>query len=248
MKIATWNVNGFRAREKQVAEWLARDRPDVVCLQELKAERSQIVDLPELEGYHRYWHGLRAYSGVALHVRKGLLDAEPAFSHPDFDMESRIVQAQLGNLVLASVYVPNGGKDYEAKLQFLVRLADWAKQLAREGRALILCGDMNVTRSDLDLHPKEVKPGMIGQREEERDLFERLLGDRLIDVARTLAPDNPNLFTWWAPWRNMRQRNIGWRIDYILASPSIAARASSCAVLAEVGTSDHAPVMMTVAS
>jgi exodeoxyribonuclease-3 len=219
----------------------------VVCLQELKAERAQIVDLPGLEGYHRYWHGLRAYSGVALHVKKGLLDAEPVFGHPDFDMESRIVQAQLGNLVLASVYVPNGGKDYEAKLQFLVRLAAWTKELAREGRELILCGDMNVTRSDLDLHPKEVKPGMIGQREEERDLFDRVLGDRLVDVARALAPDDPSLFTWWAPWRNMRQRNIGWRIDYILASPSIAARAASCPVLADVGTSDHAPVMMTTA-
>jgi exodeoxyribonuclease-3 len=104
---------------------------------------------------------------------------------------------------------------------------------------------MNVTRSDLDLHPKEVKPGVIGQREEERDLFEHVLGDRLVDVARALAPDDPNLFTWWAPWRNMRQRNIGWRIDYVLASPSIASRASSCTVLADVGTSDHAPVMMT---
>lgn len=245
MKIATWNVNGFRARQAQFSDWLARDRPDVVCLQELKAERAQIVDPPELEGYHRYWHGLRAYSGVALHVRKGLFDSEPAFSHPDFDMESRIVQAELGYLVLASVYVPNGGKDYEAKLQFLVRLAGWAKQLAREGRDLVLCGDMNVTRSDLDLHPKEVKPGMIGQREEERDLFDKVLGDHLVDVTRVLHPDDPSLFTWWAPWRNMRQRNIGWRIDYILASPSIAARASSCAVLADVGTSDHAPVMMT---
>ena len=245
MKIATWNVNGFRAREKQLSEWLGRDRPDVVCLQELKAERSQIVDLPQLEGYHRYWHGLRAYSGVALHVRKGLFDTEPVFTHPDFDMESRIVQAQLGNLVLASVYVPNGGKDYEAKLQFLVRLAAWTKQVARGGRELVLCGDMNVTRSDLDLHPKEVKPGVIGQREEERDLFEHVLGEHLVDVARALAPDDPTLFTWWAPWRNMRQRNIGWRIDYILASPSIASKASSCSVLADVGTSDHAPVMMT---
>jgi len=247
MKIATWNVNGFRAREKQFAEWLERDRPDVVCLQELKAERSQIPELPGLEGYDTYWHGLRAYSGVALHVRKGACEGEPAFSHPDFDMESRIVQAEIGKLVLASVYVPNGGKDYEAKLQFLVRLADWAKQLAREGRELVLCGDMNVTRSDMDLHPKEVKPGVIGQREEERDLFERVLGDRLVDVTRSLAPDDPNIFTWWAPWRNMRQRNIGWRIDYVLASPSIASRASSCTVLADVGTSDHAPVMMTVA-
>jgi exodeoxyribonuclease-3 len=247
MKIATWNVNGFRAREKQFAEWLARDRPDVVCLQELKAERSQIPELPGLEGYDTYWHGLRAYSGVALHVRKGTFEAGPAFSHPDFDMESRIVQAEIGKLVLASVYVPNGGKDYEAKLQFLVRLADWTRQLAREGRELVLCGDMNVTRSDMDLHPKEVKPGVIGQREEERDLFERILGDRLVDVTRALHPEAPDLFTWWAPWRNMRQRNIGWRIDYVLASPAIAARASSCDVLADVGTSDHAPVMMTTA-
>ena len=247
MKIATWNVNGFRAREKQFADWLERDLPDVVCLQELKAERSQIPELPGLSGYDSYWHGLRAYSGVSLHVRKGVFEAPPVFSHPDFDMESRIVQAELGKLVLASVYVPNGGKDYEAKLQFLVRLADWTRQLAREGRELVLCGDMNVTRSDMDLHPKEVKPGVIGQREEERDLFERVLGDRLVDVTRVLAPDNPNLFTWWAPWRNMRQRNIGWRIDYVLASPSIAARASSCTVLADVGTSDHAPVMMTTA-
>jgi exodeoxyribonuclease-3 len=106
---------------------------------------------------------------------------------------------------------------------------------------------MNVTRSDMDLHPKEVKPGVIGQREEERDLFERVLGDRLVDVTRALHPEDPNIFSWWAPWRNMRQRNIGWRIDYILASPSIASRASSCAVLADVGTSDHAPVMMTTA-
>ena len=247
MRIATWNVNGFRAREKQFAEWLERDRPDVICLQELKAERTQIPELPGLADYDTYWHGLRAYSGVALHVRKGTFDSAPAFSHPDFDMESRIVQAELGELVLASVYVPNGGKDYEAKLQFLVRLADWARQLAREGRELVLCGDMNVTRSDMDLHPKEVKPGMIGQREEERELFERILGDRLVDVTRALHPDAADLFSWWAPWRNMRQRNIGWRIDYVLASPAIASRASSCTVLADVGTSDHAPVMMTTA-
>jgi exodeoxyribonuclease-3 len=247
MKVATWNVNGFRARAGQFSEWLARDQPDVVCLQELKAERSQIPMIPELDDYESYWHGLRAYSGVSLHVRKGLLDAPPAFSHPEFDMESRIVQADLGRLALASVYVPNGGKDYEAKLQFLVRLAAWARQLERERRELVLCGDMNVTRSDMDLHPKEVKPGVIGQREEERDLFERVLGERLVDVTRALHPEDPNIFSWWAPWRNMRQRNIGWRIDYILASPSIAAKASTCAVLADVGTSDHAPVMMTTA-
>jgi exodeoxyribonuclease-3 len=247
VKIATWNVNGIRAREAQLCDWLDRDRPDIVCLQELKAEPGQIPERCRHADYHVYWHGMRGYSGVSLHVSKALHGGAPEFTHPDFDMESRIVQAEIGRLVLASVYVPNGGKDYEAKLQFLVRLADWTRQLAREGRELVLCGDMNVTRSDMDLHPKEIKPGVIGQREEERDLFERVLGDRLVDVTRVLAPDDPNIFSWWAPWRNMRQRNIGWRIDYVLASPSIASRASTCTVLADVGTSDHAPVMMTVA-
>jgi exodeoxyribonuclease-3 len=247
MKIATWNVNGIRARQAQVCEWLARDRPDVVCLQELKAEPAQIPEQCKLPDYYVYWHGLRAYSGVSLHVRKGLLGTEPAFSHPEFDMESRIVQAELGKLVLASVYVPNGGKDYEAKLGFMRRLVAWAKRLHQEGRELVLCGDINITRSEMDVHPRERNPDVIGQRPEERELFASLLGEHLVDVGRALDPDNPNLFTWWAPWRNLRQRNIGWRIDYVLASPAIAARASHCAVLADVGTSDHAPVMMTAA-
>ena len=245
MKIATWNVNGIRARQAQLCEWLARDRPDVVCLQELKAELAQIPEQCKLEDYHVYWHCLRAYSGVSLHIRKDFLPVEPRFSHPEFDMESRIVQAELGQLVLASVYVPNGGKDYEAKLGFMRRLAEWTTRLHDAGRELVLCGDINITRGEMDVHPRERKPGVIGQRPEERELFATLLGEHLVDVGRALNPDNPNLFTWWAPWRNLRQRNIGWRIDYVLASPTIAARASHCAVLADVGTSDHAPVMMT---
>jgi exodeoxyribonuclease-3 len=162
-------------------------------------------------------------------------------------MESRIVQVELGNLVLASVYVPNGGKDYPAKLSFMTRLAAWARQLHEQGREVVVCGDINIARTELDVHPRERKPGIIGQRPEERELFEALLGGHLVDVHRTLEPDNPGLFTWWPPWRNMRQRNIGWRLDYVLASKTIADRASSCVVLADVGTSDHAPVMMTTA-
>ncbi len=244
MKIATWNVNGIRARQAQFCEWIDRDRPDIVCLQELKAEAAQIPQQCKHVDYHVYWHGLRAYSGVSLHVRKGLFGADPVFSHPQFDMESRIVQAAFGKLVVASVYVPNGGKDYPAKLQFVTQLAAWAKALHDTGHELILCGDLNITHTDLDVHPKERKAGVIGQRPEERELFDVLLGEHLVDVGRRLDPDNPNLFTWWAPWRNMRQRNIGWRIDYILASPGIAARAQSCVVHADFGTSDHAPVIL----
>ena len=244
MKIATWNVNGIRARQTQLCDWLERDRPDVVCLQELKAQPDQIPERCKLDNYHVFWHGLRAYSGVSLHIKKSLFDAEPAFSHPDFDMESRIVQVEFGNRIFASVYVPNGGKDYPAKLAFFKRLIVWAKQLHADGRELVLCGDMNIARTEIDVHPRERRP-VIGQLPEERQLFEELLGEHLVDVQRKLEPDNANLFTWWAPWRNMRQRNIGWRLDYILASPTIASRATSCVVLADVGTSDHGPVMMT---
>jgi exodeoxyribonuclease III len=247
MKVATWNVNGIRARAGQFCEWVARDAPDIVCLQELKAELGQVPLECQLDDYHVYWHGLKAYSGVSLHVKKRLAQEKPVFSHPEFDMESRIVQAEIGKLVVASVYVPNGGKDYPAKLAFLTRLAAWARRLHEEGREVVLCGDLNVAHRDMDVHPKERKAGVIGQRPEERELFDALLGEHLIDVGRRLNPDNAEVFSWWPPWRNMRSRNIGWRIDYILASPSIAARAASCAVLAEVGTSDHAPVAMTLA-
>jgi exodeoxyribonuclease-3 len=181
-----------------------------------------------------------------LHVHRNLA-SEVVFTHPEFDMESRIVTAHIGNIVFASVYVPNGGKDYAAKLKFFEALIAWSRRIHDEGRELVLCGDMNIARTEMDVHPRERKP-VIGQRPEERALFEKLLGTQLVDVGRARDPDNANLFTWWAPWRNMRQRNIGWRLDYVLASSSIAARAEVCKVLAHIGTSDHAPVVMITAN
>lgn len=246
VKIGTWNVNGIRARQEQVKAWIDQDQPDVVCLQELKATQAQIpAALCNLEGYACYWHGAGPYSGVALHVRRDAFTDVPDLTHPHFDFETRIVTAKLGKVMFASVYVPNGGKDYAAKLHFFEAMEAWVRDVHASGLELVLAGDMNVTRTDMDVHPKERKAGAIGQRPDERALFERLLGAGLIDVGRALAPDDDGLFTWWAPWRNMRQRNIGWRIDYILASPAIANTAKSCVVLRELGTSDHAPVLAT---
>src|SRR5258708_11081591 len=245
MKIATWNVNGIRARAAQVCEFLERERPDVLCLQELKADIAQVPEQGKVDGYPIYWHGstLRAYAGVSLHVRKDLFP-EVAFSHPDFDMESRIVAAEAGGTVFASVDVPNGGKDFPAKLRFLERMRDWVKQVHAEGKSLVLCGDINIARTERDVHPAE-RTNVIGQLPEERALLESIIGEHLVDVQRSLDPDNEQLFTWWAPWRKMRERNIGWRLDYVLASKSIAERAVSCVVQREFGTSDHGPVVMT---
>jgi exodeoxyribonuclease-3 len=247
MKIATWNVNGIRAREAQVVEWMAREEPDVLCLQELKATRDQIpASLSGLESYWSYWHGARAYSGVALLVRKACCAEHPLFTHPEFDHETRIVSARIGDVTISSIYVPNGGKDFVAKIRFLEALVDHARRMADDGRPVAFCGDLNVAHAAIDVHPKERKDTVIGQLPEERALFDRLLGAGLVDVGRALDPANEELFTWWPPWRSMRQRNIGWRIDYVLASASLAKRATSCAAYRDVGTSDHGPVVATL--
>ena len=246
LKIATWNVNGIRARGAQLHEWLAREQPDVLCLQEIKAAPAQLApELCDLEGYWCYWHGGKGYSGVGLHVRKASFPDQPVFSHPPFDLENRIVQAQLGTLTVASVYVPNGGKDFMGKLRFLEAMASFAGTFQTTGTPLVLCGDLNVARSDMDVHPKERKPRAIGQLPEERALIESVLSQGLVDVARQLHPDDEALFTWWAPWRNLRQRNIGWRIDYILASTQLASTSRTFESQREFGTSDHAPLVAT---
>ena len=244
MKIATWNVNGVRARQTQLQEFIEKEQPDVLCLQETKASIDQLpVWLCEIEGYWCYWHGGKGYSGVGLHVRKATVPERPTFLHPTFDYEHRIVTAQLPSLAVASIYVPNGGKDFPAKMRFLESLVAFAADHEAAGQPLVLCGDMNVARTDMDVHPKELKPNIIGQRPDERALLERIIGHGLVDVHRALEPDNANLFTWWAPWRNLKERNIGWRLDLILASRAIADRTVSCVVQREVGTSDHGPVV-----
>jgi exodeoxyribonuclease-3 len=260
MKIATWNVNGIRARQGQLIEWLAAEKPDIVCLQEIKASPDQLpFELRDVENYWSYWHGDKGYSGVGLLIAKSLVGALPVCSHPGFDFEQRIACATvplvprnpgegaepIGDVMIASVYVPNGGKDFDAKMRFLEALEAYVADAAREQRLLILCGDLNVARTERDIHPKERKPNQIGGRPEERALIESILTKGgLVDVGRALDPGNDDLFTWWPPWRNMKQRNIGWRIDYVLASQALAGRATSSVVQREIGTSDHGPVVV----
>ena len=250
IKLATWNVNGIRARHAEVLDWIDREHPDVVCLQELKASPDQVpITLYAMEGYWCYWHGGKGYSGVGLHVSKSLAPERPAFAHPSFDFETRIATVDIstpaGNATIASVYVPNGGKDFKAKMAFLEQMDALAASYQASGRLLVFLGDMNVARTERDVHPKERKARAIGQLPEERALIERILSRGLVDVGRALEPENDDLFTWWPPWRSMRQKNIGWRLDYVWASERLAARATACPVQAAVGTSDHAPVMAT---
>jgi exodeoxyribonuclease-3 len=247
VKIATWNVNGIRARQAEIEQFIERERPDVLCLQEIKASIDQLpVWLVDLEGYWCHWHGGKGYSGVGLHASKAAFPEQPAFHHPSFDFEHRIVTVRLPHMTAASTYVPNGGRDFAAKMRFLEALDAFVGECQSSGQPLVVCGDLNVARTDRDVHPKERKPGVVGQRADERALIEQILRRGLVDVHRTLDPDNSELFTWWAPWRKMKERNIGWRLDYILASQPLASRASSCVVQREFGTSDHGPVVAVI--
>jgi exodeoxyribonuclease-3 len=245
LKVATWNVNGIRARAPEVLQWLEREAPDVLCLQEIKASPEHVpAPLCELAGYWCLWHGFKGYSGVSLHLRKSTFQGRPRFTHPEFDHETRIVTARLGDIVFASVYVPNGGKDLPAKIRFLEGIEKFAAGIQTEGLKLVLCGDLNVAREERDVHPKLRKQDQIGTTPLERQLFERILSHGLVDLGRKFAPDDDRLFTWWAPWRNQRERNIGWRIDYVLASATLAEKATSCTGFREFGTSDHGPLQV----
>jgi exodeoxyribonuclease-3 len=244
LTIITWNVNGVRARQREVLELLEREQPDVLCLQEIKASSENVpAALGDLPGYFGLWHGHKGYSGVALHVARNLAPAAPAFDHPRFDHETRIVKTELGDLILVSTYVPNGGKDFAAKQVFLTELDAFAAQAEQAGKQLVVCGDLNVAREPRDVHPSLQRPEQIGQTPGERSQLERLIGRNLVDLSRQFYPDDDRLFSWWAPWRNMRQKNVGWRLDYVLCSRTLAAQATECTVLREFGTSDHAPVM-----
>jgi exodeoxyribonuclease III len=245
MKIATWNVNGIRARAGQVEQWLDAERPDVLCLQEIKASPEQVpLTLAGRDDYWSCWHGSGGYSGVALLVHRDLAGADCRAAHPAFDFEYRVASITQADLEILSVYVPNGGKDFAAKMQFLEALGNYVAETQRDGRRVVVCGDLNVALTDLDLHPKERKANAIGQRPDERALLQRLIGLGLTDVHRALHPDDEGLFTWWAPWRNLRQRNIGWRIDYVLATASLGATATRAECQREFGTSDHAPLVV----
>jgi exodeoxyribonuclease-3 len=248
MKIATWNVNGIRARQAQLQEWVEREQPDILCLQEIKASSEQVpAALCEMEGYWCYWHGTKGYSGVGLHVSKRVSPDKPEFGHPRFDYESRIVTADVQGVTFASIYVPNGGKDFTAKMRFLEALQEYTADLHVRGQRTVLCGDLNIARADIDVHPKERKPQSIGQLPVERALLERIIANGLVDTGRALDPANDQMFTWWAPWRDMKARNIGWRLDYVLASEAVYAKVQGCVIQREFGTSDHGPVVATFA-
>jgi len=251
VKLATWNVNSLRVRLPHLLDWLGRQSPDVVCLQELKLEESKFPRAElEAAGYHSAVFGQKTYNGVAVLSRAPIADALTGI--PDFaDEQKRVVAATVAGTRVVCAYVPNGqavgSEKYDYKLKWFAAFARWLKEeLARHPRLAVL-GDYNVAPDDRDVHDPKAWAGQILCSEAERDAFGGLLGLGLVDSFRLFEQPEKS-FTWWDYRMNGFRRNLGLRIDHILLSPELAARCARCRIDLEPRRlerpSDHAPVVV----
>jgi len=255
LRIATFNVNGVNGRLQNLLKWLRRESPDIVCLQELKAVDSGFPAAAiETAGYHAIWHGERSWNGVAI-LSRGLelVERRRGLPLPRDDSQSRYIEAAVGGIVVASLYLPNGnpqpGPKFEYKLAWFERLIRHARALLKEGGPVVLAGDFNVVPTDFDIYnPKSWRRDALLQPES-RDAYERLLKQGWTDALRTQYPDE-RIYTFWDYFRNHWARDAGLRIDHLLLSPSIAPRLAGAGVdrwvRGEPKPSDHAPTWIVI--
>jgi len=250
MKIATYNVNGIGARLSALLRWLGESKPDVVCLQELKAPQDNFPEAAVRDaGYGVIWHGQKSFNGVAILARGAdPVEHRRALPGDPDDLHSRYIEALVNGVVIASIYLPNGnpapGPKFEYKLKWLDRLTLHAEALLATKTPVIIAGDYNVIPTEIDVYKPErwVKDALF--RPETRAAFARLVAQGWTDALRKTHPDQ-HIYTFWDYFRNNYQRDAGLRIDHLLLSPSIAGRLASAGVDRDVRgwekASDHAP-------
>lgn len=251
MRIITLNVNGIRsAARKGFFDWLAQQRAHVVCLQEVKAQADDLPDeIRQPKGFHGFFHlaGKKGYSGVALYSRPAPDRVVEGIGIADIDAEGRYLRADFGNLSVVSLYMPSGSSSPQrqvAKFNFMERFLPLLRDLHGSGREWIVCGDWNIAHREIDLKNWRANQKNSGFLPEERawlgQVFEQL---GLVDVFRRLDP-KPEQYTWWSNRGQAWAKNVGWRIDYQIATPGIAARARSAEVYKATRFSDHAPLII----
>lgn len=251
MKIATWNVNSIRKRLPRVVPWLAEHRPDVLCLQETKVEDGAFprADL-QAAGYHVLCHGQKAYNGVAILSREPASDAVLGFGDDVQDPQARFLLARVGDVRVASLYVPNGqsvgSEKFGYKLQWLARWKKWLKAHLDPSLPLAFCGDINIAPDDRDVYDPEAWKDQVLCHPDERSALADIRAWGLTDVFRQHHPE-PGLYSWWDFRQLAFPRNLGLRIDLVLCSASLAARCVSATIDREARKgkepSDHAPVI-----
>ena len=251
MRIISVNVNGIRsACNKGFFNWLAKQKADVVCLQEIKATEADLPDAArEVAGMQGFFHPAekKGYSGTGLYTRKVPDKVIKGMKIKFFDAEGRYLQADFGNLSVISLYAPSGTSSEErlkVKFDFMEKFFPVMKKLAKSGREIIICGDWNVAHQQIDLKNWRSNQKNSGFLPEERAWLTRIFAELgFVDVFRTLD-QRPEQYTWWSNRGQAWAKNVGWRIDYQIATPGIAATARKCSIYKDERFSDHAPLII----
>ena len=255
MKLASWNVNGIRAcGQKGLVDWVEREGPHVLCLQETKAWPEQLdASLTHIDGYSSYFFSgkRKGYSGLALYLHHSLTPQKivRGLGMECFDCEGRTLALELDDLVIINGYYPNGQRDLNRvpfKLDFSYAMLELALKYVGQKKKVILCGDFNTAHHPIDLaNPKQNKK-TTGFLPEERAFLDELEHQQFVDTFRHFHPDEPDHYTWWTYRNNCRQRNIGWRIDYFFVSQSLLPQVLSSEHRPEVLGSDHCPIVLEI--
>ena len=250
MRVATFNVNNVNKRLPNLLRWLAAAQPDVVCLQELKAEAGAFpIAAIRDAGYGAVWLGQRTWNGVAILARGAdPVETRRALPGDPADLQSRYIEAAVGGVLIASLYLPNGnpqpGPKFAYKLAWFERLIAHADGLIASGLPVVLAGDYNVVPTPRDMYPSKSHTDNALVQPESRAAYARLLDQGWTDALRTKHPNEP-MYTFWAYLRDGWTRDAGWRLDHLLISPALAGQLADAgvdrAVRGEDGASDHAP-------
>jgi len=249
VRVVTLNANGIRAAAaKGFFDWLARQRADVVCLQELRAQPQDLpAPLREARGWHAHFSlgAHKGYAGVALLSRRAPEAVREGFGSAEFDREGRYLEARFGPLSIASVYVPSGSSGAHrqaAKFRFMGQFYRFLAELRASGREAILAGDWNIAHREIDLRNWRANQKNSGFLPEERAWLDRIFGELgYVDVFRRLNA-KPEQYTWWSNRGRAWEKNVGWRIDYQIATPGVAKTALRETIYTERRFSDHAPL------
>jgi exodeoxyribonuclease III len=252
MKITTWNVNGIRAvLQKGALSWVNQVQPDVLCLQEVKAYREQVIGLDDLlTGYEGYWNSAKkaGYSGVAVYTRVKPVEVSFGLGDERFDQEGRVIRLRFPEFVLYNIYFPNGQRGQDRvgfKLDFYANLLDQCDRLHASGERVVITGDFNTSHREIDLANPRSNQTTSGFLPEERAWIDRYLDHHFCDAYRSLYPQKVE-YTWWTYISNARARNVGWRLDYFLVSEVMMEKVREVVIHADLFGSDHCPVSMLV--
>jgi exodeoxyribonuclease-3 len=248
IRALSWNVNGLRAvHKKGFLDWFGKESPDILCLQETKADEEQLPSgLRQVEGYNAYFSSgeRKGYSGVALYTKTEPDQVTRGFGIDAFDKEGRIIIADYRDFVLVNIYYPNGRSSEERlkyKMEFYDAFLEFVNRMKREGRSIVVCGDLNTAHKEIDLARPKANETTSGFLPQERAWVDKFLSNGYVDIFREFNK-SPEQYTYWDQMTKARERNVGWRIDYFFVDEKSTEKVSAAYILPEVMGSDHCPV------